>query len=313
MAFTATTTLAADLQTYFASELLVVAEPVMVFKQFANMTPIPANSSKTISFSQYGKLPLVAVGSVLTEGVPPTENSLAVTAITAIADQYGAFVKLTDLAVLTPKHPVVAEAMYLLGRQAGESIDQIISGVILAGTAVQYGGAAASRVALAITDVATSTVLRKAVKALRANAAVPFGAANLGSGSGTDSGSYVLVVDPSVEADLLADTTFVTAASYSAVDKLFNSEIGTWFGVRVVRSNNMVAVASTTTVHTSLLLGKNAFAVADLQNLQMITQEPGSVSDPLEQYRTLGWKVAFKTVILNNNFMIRIETGSAYN
>ncbi len=313
MAFTNTGAIAADLQTYFASELLVVAEPVMVFKQFANLTPIPAGSSKTISFTQYAKLALVASGSLLTEGTPPTENALSNSAITAVADQYGAFVKITDLAVLTPKHPVVEEAMYLLGRQAGESIDQIIQGVVLAGTGVQYAGAAANRAALTAGNVMTSTELRKAVKTLRQAAAVPFGAASLGSGDANDSGSYVLIVDPSVEADLLADTTFVTAASYSQITKLYNSEIGTWFGVRVVRSNNMTPIASTTTVHQSLLLGKNAFAVADLQNLQMITQSPGSVADPLEQYRTLGWKTAFKTVILNNAFMLRIESGSAYN
>lgn len=313
MALTTAAVLAADLQTYFAQQLLVVAEPVMVFKQFANLTPIPANSSLTISFTQYAKLPLVASGSTLTEGVAPTENALSPTAITAVASQYGAFVKLTDLAVLTPKHPVVAEAMYLLGRQAGESIDQIIQGVILAGTGVQYANSKVSRAGLAAGDVMTSTELRKAVKVLRTNAGVPFGAGSLGSGDATDSGSYVLVVDPSVEADLLADTAFVTAASYSAITKLYNSEIGTWFGCRVVRSNNMVTIASTTTVHTSLLLAKNAFAVADLQNLQMIVQSPGSVADPLEQYRTLGWKTAFKTVILNNNFMLRIESGSSYN
>lgn len=310
---------AADLQTYFAEQLLAVAKPVTVFRQFAKLQPIPANSSKTISFTQYPKFALISANLNATEGVPQAEQNLtSPTAITAVADQYGAYVKVSDIAVLTPKHPVVNELIELLGLQAGESIDQIIQGVLVAGTTVQYAGGAASRVALAAGNVMTTTELRKAIKTLRTNAAVPFDISELGTSSKTGlgmggSGHFVCVVDSSVEADLLADTTFVTAAQYSQVEKLMNGEVGYWQGTYIVRSNNIPAVTSTTTVHTSYLIARGAFAVSDLQALQMITQDPGGVADPLNQYRTLGWKVAFKTVILNQNWLLRIESGSAYN
>lgn len=302
-----------DLQTYFAKKLLVVAEPVMVFKQFGNQEPIPANSSKTISFTQYAKLTLVS--SALTEGVVPSNSALSNSAITATISQYGAFVVITDLAELTPKHPVVQEALYLLGRQAGESIDTIIQTVVLAGTTVQYAGGKAARTALAATDVMTTKEIRTAVKTLEQQAAVPFDAMSLGDSNNgvSERSSYILVVDPSVKADITTDTTFVTAAQYSSVVKLFNNEIGQWFGTRVVVSNNMTAVSSTTTVHQSLLIGRNAYAVSDLQTLTTYIEGPGSSFDPLHQFRTLGWKVAFATVILNQNFMVRIESGSAYN
>ena len=35
-------------------------------------------------------------------------------------------------------------------------------------------------------------------------------------------------------------------------------------------------------------------------------------SDPLEQRRKIGWKIMFNAVICNQNFMRRIECGSAY-
>jgi N4-gp56 family major capsid protein len=303
----------ADLQTYFAKKLLVVAEPVMVFKQFGNQEPIPANSSETISFTQYAKLSLVS--SALTEGTPPSNAALSNSAITASISQYGAFVVLTDLAELTPKHPVVQEALYLLGRQAGESIDRIIQTVVLAGTTVQYANGKSSRANLLATDVMTTTEIRKAVKTLEQNAAVPFDAVSLGDNNNgvSERSAFVLVVDPSVKADITTDTTFVTAASYSAVTKLFNNEIGSWFGTRVVVSNNMVTISSGTTVHTSLLIGRNAFAVSDLQTLSTYIEGPGSVADPLHQQRTLGWKTAFAVAILNQTFMLRVESGSAYN
>ena len=315
MALTNVAAVAADLQTYFAKKLLVVAEPVMVFKQFGNLEPIPANASKTISFTQYAKLGIVS--SALTEGTAGTAATLTNSAITATINQYGAFVQITDLAELTVKHPVIQEALYLLGRQAGESIDQLIQATVLAGTNVQYAGGAANRVALTAANVMTTTEIRKAIKTLRTSAAVPFDAMSLGSGgaggSANGSGTYVLVVDPSVEADITSDATFLAASEYSAITNLFNDEVGRWFGVRVVRSNNMAAITSTTTVHTSLLIGKNAFAVSDLQNLATYIEGPGSVADPLHQNRTLGWKCSFAVAILNQTFMLRVESGSTYN
>ena len=71
--------------------------------------------------------------------------------------------------------------------------------------------------------------------------------------------------------------------------------------------------ASGVTVHQSWVFGKEAFSVIDLQKLQsFVTPAQASDSDPLVQRRKAGWKLMFKAVICNNNFMKRIETGSAY-
>lgn len=298
MALTNSAALAADLQTYFARNLLILAKKDQVFRQFAWIEPLPAQSSLTISFTQYSKF--ATVSSSLTEGTPPSSTTVASTAITATVNQVGAFVQLTDLAELTVKHPVVAQVMQLLGMQAGESIDLLIQGVIVVGTSVQYAGGAANRAALAASNVMTMTEFRRAVKTQRANGAIPFDM------------DYVMVVDPSVEADILADTQFTSVGNFNP-DPVYMGEVGKWFGTRVVRSNNIPSISSTTTVHTSFVFGQNAYAVTDLQQLQMYVEGPGGITDPLEQNRTMGWKTAFKSVILNNNFFLRIESGSAYN
>lgn len=299
MAVTDTTALTADLQTYFARQLLIVAKKDLVFRQWALLEPLPSNSSLTVSFTQYSKL--ATVGSALsTEGSPPTATALASSAITATVSQYGAFVTLTDLGELTVKHPVVAKAMELLGMQAGESIDLLIQGVLVAGTTVQYANGEAGRTSIVDTDVMTTTEFQKAVKTLRKNGALPFDM------------DYVMVVDTSVEQDILSDTRFTSVSNYNS-QPVYDAEVGKWFGCRVVRSNNIPTISSTHTVHTSYVLGQNAYAITDLQTLQMYVQSPGGVSDPLEQIRTMGWKTAFKSVILNNAFFLRIESGSAFN
>ena len=66
-------------------------------------------------------------------------------------------------------------------------------------------------------------------------------------------------------------------------------------------------------VHSSWVFGKEAFAVVDLQKLQsFLTPNQASDSDPLVQRRKAGWKLMFKAVICNNDFMARIESESAF-
>jgi N4-gp56 family major capsid protein len=302
MAATSSTTLAADLQTYFSKKLLSQAKYKTVLDQFAHVEKIPGASSKTISFTQYADLSPAT--TPLTEGTAPTDTALSASAITATIDQLGAFVTLTDLAELTVKHPVVQKTTELLGVQAARSYDRTINSVVVAGTSVVYPGAVGARASIAAGNVLTFAEIRKAVATLRNNGAQEF-----------DDGNFVLVVDPSVETDLMADTTFQNTVQRNQLGTSSENYKGTvtkFAGVTVVRSNNIPTISSTVTVHTSYMFGRNAYAVSDLQSLQMYKEGPGSVSDPLHQKMTMGWKVGFKSVILNNNFMVRLESASAY-
>lgn len=303
MAATSTTQLAADLQTYFSKKLLVQAEYKTVLDQFGYKEKIPSSSSKTISFTQYADL--TPTTTPLTEGTAPSDTQLSTSAITATIDQLGAYVTLTDLAELTVKHPVVQKTTELLGVQAARSYDRMINSVVVAGTNVIYPGAITSRANITASSYLTFAEVRKAVALLRNNGAQEF-----------DDGNFVLVVDPSVETDLMADSTFQNTV-YRQVDPAKGNEnykgtITKFAGVTVVRSNNIPTIASTATVHTSYIFGRNAYAISDLQSIEMYKEGPGTVSDPLHQKMTMGWKVGFKAVILNNNFMVRLESASAY-
>jgi N4-gp56 family major capsid protein len=300
MAATTSTTLAADLQTYFSKKLLSQADFKTVLDQFAYKEKIPSNSSKTISFTQYADLAVAT--SPLTEGTAPTDTALSSSAITAVIDQLGAYVTLTDLAELTPKHPVIAKTTELLSTQAAKSYDRVINSVLVAGTSVIYPGAISARANITASSYLTFAEVRKAVALLRNNGATPF-----------DDGNYVMVIDASVEQDLMGDTNFAnTVYRQTGKNEMYKGAITSFAGVTIVRTTNIPTIASTATVRTSYVFGKDAFAVTDLQSLQMYKEGPGGVSDPLHQKMTLGWKVGFKSVILNQNFMVRLESASAY-
>ncbi|HEX4774759.1 MAG TPA: N4-gp56 family major capsid protein [Candidatus Saccharimonadales bacterium] len=303
MANTTSSTLSADLQTYFSKKLQVQAKYKTVLDQFGYTENIPAQSSKTISFTQYADLAVAT--TPLTEGTPPTNTALSSTPTTATISQIGAYVTLTDLASLTVKHPVTQKTTELLGVQGARSYDRLINATVVAGTNVIYAGAVAGRTSLAAGNVLTFLEVRKAVSLLRNNGATEF-----------DDGNFVLVVDPSVETDLMTDTTFQNTVYRQAIpakqNELYKGTITIFGGVTVVRSNNIPTIASTVTVHTSYVFGQNSYAVTDLQSMQMYTEGPGTVADPLHQIMTMGWKTGFASVILNNNFMVRLESASAY-
>ena len=312
---TTTAQTAADLQTYFSRALLKQAKYKVVLDQFGYNENIPAASSKTISFTQYSDLiPLTAANLNGSEGVAPNDTALTTTAITAVVDQAGAFVTLTDLAKLTPKHPVMQKTIELLGVQGARTYDNLVFNAISAGTGVFYpaSGAAVSRATLTATSYLTFPDILKGVVNLRKNGAMEF-----------DDGNFVFVCDPQVEGDLLQDTTLQNVAYRQQPtnhnNELYKGAIMTFGGVTLVRSNQMSsnAVANTgtggtLTAHISFLFGQNAYAVTNLQNMQTYTQAPGTVADPLEQRMTVGWKFAFKAVVLNQNFFYRFESTSRY-
>lgn len=295
--------LQAEQQTYFSKILLKQADYKTKLDQFAYKEKIPSASSKTISFSQYSDLGLAT--TPLTEGTPPSETQLTVTPITATIDQLGAYTKLTDLAELTVKHPVVTKTNELLGTQAGRTYDRLINSTLVAGTSVIYPGAIAARTALGAGNVLTMAEIKKAVALLRTNGAEEF-----------DDGNFVCVVDQSVEMDLMGDTTFQNTVQRQfqpvKANENYKGHIVSFSGVTFVWSNNIPTVSSTVTVHTSYMFGKDAYAVTDLQTLQMYKDGPGTTADPLHQVMTLGWKCGFKSVILNNNFLVRLESASAF-
>lgn len=301
----------ADLRAYFSKSLLDIVGKDSVLKDAAYEEKIPAGSGKSIDFTQYSRL--AVPGAVLTEGVTPNDTALAPTKVTATVDQWGAYVTLTDVAELTVEHPIVEETKMLLGEQATDTTELAVNSVLVAGTNVQYTNGKVARTGLVNGDVFTTNDLRKAVKGLKQTGVRKINSGDKFDNNANDSGKYyVLYVDSSVAMDILADSEFRASNQLDASSLKAGKIIGLWYGVMVVESNLIPTIASTATVHTSYLIGRNAYAVTDLQNLTTYVKGDGGNSDPLEQRKTIGWKAAFKAVILNNSFMVRIESGSNY-
>lgn len=297
--------IAASLITYLTAKLLDVAEFTCVLDQFGEKVALPSNSSKTIRFVREEKLAIATTPTQLAEGVPPDAAGITLNQFEATVEQYGALVRLSDLAELTAKHNIVERTIHMLGLQAAEVYDQLIFNVLETGaTNVYYPNAKTSDDTLVKADKLTY-VDCVSLSAIMADA----GAKPM------DGSFYTTVLAPQVHASLLTDADFKTSTQFQAPDRMWRGEVGALGGHRFVVSNApaFAATAQATSgkankVYSSYVIGRSAYQISDLQNLQIYAVAPGGHTDPLQQSRKMGWKFAFKALVTNPAWIRRVRS-----
>ncbi len=71
------------------------------------------------------------------------------------------------------------------------------------------------------------------------------------------------------------------------------------------------APATGITVYPTFLIGKDAYGQVMLSDPEFFYLTGADKSDRLNQTRVVGWKVFYGTILLNQNFFMRLESGSA--
>lgn len=316
--------LSGEMKTYYSDYLIDMAEPELVHDQFGQKHPIPKNGGKTIEFRKYDPLPKAL--TPLTEGVTPTGQKLNMGVITATVAQYGGFIELSDLLLLTAIDNNLVQATKLLGSQAGRTLDTITREVLNGGTNVQYAEGQVSARADLVGGSATESdnhyltvdAIRRAVRFLKVMNAPKI------------NGYYAGIIHPDVSYDLMSDPKWVNVKTYSDPDGIYQGEIGRIEGVRFVETSEAkvwenagkdkstgTATASARDVYSTLIMGADAYGVTEITGggLEHIVKQLGSsgTADPLNQRATAGWKATKVAERLVEAYMIRIETTSTFN
>lgn len=225
---TATQSLSEEMKTYYSDYLIDNAEPNLVHDQFAQKQSIPKNGGKTIEFRKYDPLPTLR--NAITEGVTPEGQCLKVSAVTDTVKQYGGYVELSDLLMLTAIDNNLLMATKLLGAQAGRTLDTITREVMAGGTNVQYGeGDVSSRSMLrggyeSGNNYMSVECIKKAVRFLKKQNAEKI------------DGSYVAIIHPDVAYDLTSDEAWLDVKSYCDPKDMYEGEIGKLHGVRFIET-----------------------------------------------------------------------------
>lgn len=309
---TTDTGLSKEMKTFYSDYLIDMAEPNLVHDQFGQKHPIPKNGGKIIEFRKYDSLPKAL--TPLTEGVTPNGQKLSMSVITSNVQQYGGYIELSDILLLTAIDNNLVQATKLLGSQAGRTLDTITREVLNGGTNVQYAeGQVTARNSLVGGQASgnhylTVDAVRRAVRFLKVMNAPKI------------NGSYVGIIHPDVSYDLMSDPKWVNVKTYSDPDGIYEGEIGKIEGVRFVETSEAKvfegAGASGVDVYSTLILGADAYGVTEITGggLEHIVKQLGSAgtADPLNQRATAGWKATKTAERLVEQYMIRIETASTF-
>lgn len=305
--------LSPEMKTFYDKALLRFAKVNLVHDQFAQKRNIPKNGGKTIEFRRYSQLPKAL--TALTEGVTPDGQNLNVTTVTATVAQYGGYITLSDVLLLTAIDNNLMEAIELLGDQAGRTLDTITREVLVAGTNVIYAGGRSARTGITSADKLTVMDIKKAVRELKVGLAKKI------------DGYYVAIIHPDVAFDIMNDDEWINASEYAGSTQIFEGEIGKLYGVRFVETteakiwaNAGAAITSGGTdkisVYATLVMGANAYGTTAPEGggLESIVKQLGSggTADPLNQRATAGWKAMKTAEILYNDYLVRIESASTY-
>lgn len=317
---TGTSTLSAEMKTFYDKTLIDEAEPELVHDQFGQERNIPKNGGKTIEFRKFTALPKAT--TPLTEGVTPDGRSLSVTSQTATVSQYGDYVTLSDMLEMTAIDNTIVETLSLIGSQAGRTLDTVTREKLAAGTNVMYQPtpsstgetAVTSRAGLTAKNVLTVKEVFRAAAALKAANAKPI------------NGDFVAIIHPYVAYDLMmeAGDQWIDIQKYQHPENIYNGEIGKIGGVRFVQTTEAKIWKGTddkcadgVAVFGTLFIAANAYGKTSVNGggLETIVKQKGSggTSDPLDQRSTIGWKAVKTAEILTEEYMIRVESGSSWN
>lgn len=306
--------LSAEMKTFYDKTLITLASPYLVHDQFGQKRDIPKNGGKIIEFRKFSSLPKAL--TPLTEGVTPTGNKLNVSSVTATIEQYGDYIEQTDLLELTAVDNTIVEATKQLSAQAGLTMDTIVRNEIVGGTNVLYcpkvsadgtETAVTSRSAIDNTSLLRVKDVFKAAAELKAMNAPKI------------DGYYVGIIHPYVAYDLMqeAGNQWMEVQKYATPENMLKGEIGCLGGVRFVESTEAKIWnegAGDCAVFATLVIGADAYGVTSVNGggIEHIVKQKGYGNDPLNQRSSVGWKGLKTAKRLVEEYMIRIESGSAF-
>ena len=131
--------------------------------------------------------------------------------------------------------------------------------------------------------------------------------------------SYVAIIHPYAAYDLMRCPEWMDAHKYASPDNIYAGEIGKIGNVRFVKSTEAKiwkgdGCPEGLAVFSTLVLGASAYGVTEVTGggLQHIVKQLGYGEDPLNQRSSCGWKATRAAKRLVEEYMVRIESCSAY-
>jgi N4-gp56 family major capsid protein len=275
---------------------------IPVMRAIADVKPVQqAMPGSSVVFSIYSDLN--AVTSTLVETADVSSVALGnPSQVSVVLNEYGSAVTTTKKLNLTSFNDVDAALANIIAYNAADSIDQVVAGVLTAGTNVIYAGTAATTTnGLTSSDVIKVADIREAVVQLRTNKALP----RIGE-------LYAAYLHPRQSADLRAESGtggFQELTKYVERTPFVAGAVGVIEGAFIVETPRVpFASNGTTNVYKAIIAGREALAEAMAQD---ITTVIGPEIDALRRFRTIGWYYFGGFNRLREAALYRIESAAS--
>lgn len=296
-----TSTVTQEMMTLYKSEFLKRAKHLLVHKEGAQMETQDQNMGKVIRFSRM--TPFDTVTTPLTEGSNPSEVDVTTANVDVTLAEYGNVIKIAKLFKLTSIDRDAKEKSGTMGQNMGETLDELTRDALYTGATAQLGNAKSALTDVAATDTFDAAEVRKAVRTLETNKALRY-----------SDGFFMGKVGPYTKYDLIGDSVWQNAKSYSDVKDLYEGEIGELYGVRFSLTTNQKTETSNATVYSNFIHGQGAFGCYDLSGdtpkLYIKVPTASDTSNPTDRYSTIGWAGAYAAKVLIAEWLINVKTGA---
>lgn len=293
-----TTVLTQEMMTYYEKVFLERAKVQIVNDEGAVKRTHPKNSGRTINFTRLS--PLSISTTPLTEGSNPSASAVTASTVSVTLSDYGATTINSKLLSLTSIDQGMEEMVGAFGQNMGETLNAVTGMTLACATAFFGNGHNVSTVAAG--DTLGASAARWMVQTLETNRALPYA-----------DGFYIGKATPQNKVNLLGDSTWVNAHTYSDTKQLYKGEMGELYQIRFLLNGQVVSgvgsasdAACTVVQYYTYVHGRDAFGClnleGDMPKLYIVNSaDSGNVAGRLTY---ISWAGSYASVLLNSNWAL---------
>lgn len=284
-------------------EIISLKKKDFVFMSLGDTVKLPKNSGTTkITYRRYLPLPVNLAKHELEEGVAPEAMKMEGIKVSGTVKQYGAYLKITDVADIVHFDKLLNVYQPDLARHALEVQERvIIESFAEASDHFVGGGTAIASIPAGEAGVLKFANLREISMTMEVNKR---------EGHQSCGGDYVVVVSPQVGQDLLDDDVILQKMLLTGQENspIKNASLSGYkvynFHVKTSRllAEPIVSGSGETAfnVFRSVVLGKRGYQYIELDNIKWYqTGFTASKEDPLGQTATYGYKGFFGAKVID--------------
>ena len=291
--------LAQEVMTYYEKVFLARAEYELVMKEGGQLRTHATGQGRTVNFTRYN--PLTVITDPLGEASNPISCPINASTISMTLSEYGLTTTHGKLLSLVSIDSGLKEKIELVGQNMGETLDQLVRAELNNGTS--YYGNDHTVATFTAGDTLDACDIRLMVRRLELNKARVY-----------QDGFFIGKTDPYSKYNLIGDSAWLNAKTYSDVKDLYRGELGELYQVRWLLNKNVASGTEATSTASSGVVrfysyihGDNAFGVYDLEKdqpkLYVLPNQVDSNS-PAGRVSFISWAGAYATKILNSNWVI---------